>query len=164
MPLNLLSTPRRQTATALLASVIAVPLLGYAAFQQSQPAAPRAAGRDGDGAARKYRDRTHAAWLPPGRYHSIIIATNAEERRWIVSLRTERESFPITVAAAENTVVTFPEPWTVGAGDDARLESIDVPFGDIARESLLAEGNVCLSAWGITDTGPVAFVVRPARP
>lgn len=163
MPLNLLSTPRRQTAAALLASVLAVPLLGYAAFQQSQPASVRQSDRDADAAAHKYRGRTHTAWLPPGRYHSIIIATNADERRWIVSLKTARSSFPITVAAAETTVIDFPQPWTVAASDEARLESIDVPFGDIGRETPLAEGNVCLSAWGITDTGPVNFVIRPAR-
>lgn len=160
MLFNLLATPRRQTAAVLAASVAAVPLLGYAAFESRSSSSAAAS----HAAASEHRERTYAAWLPPGRYHSIIIATNAENRRWIVSLKTARSSFPITVAAAENTVITFPQPWTVAANDQARLESIDVPFGDIARDSPLAEGNVCLSAWGITDTGPVAFTIRPQRP
>lgn len=160
---SLLSSPRRQTAAALLASVAAVPLLGFSAFHSQFAPQPRPANSDAP-AERKYRDRIHTAWLPPGRYHSIIIATNAETRRWIVALRTTRATFPITVAPAENTVITFPEPWTVTANDQARLESIDIPWGDISRDSPLVEGNLLLSAWGVTDTGPVNFVIRPARP
>ncbi len=124
---------------------------------------PMLQGVDEEARKRKYGNRITEAWIPPGRYSAIVIATNGTTRRWIISLRTTNGRFPITVPPLETTIIPFDEPWVVLPQDQARLESIDVPFDDISRDTPLAESNLCLSAWGITDKGPVAFVIRPER-
>lgn len=159
------SAKGRVAAAALLLCLLAIPaatpLLGLARASSSSTAAAQPTNTDNIATERKYRDRTSTAWIPPGRYTAIVIATNAPTRRWIVSLKSSRGSFPITVAPAQTTIIPFDEPWLISPNDQARLESIDVPFENIGRETPLAEGNLCLSAWGITENGPVEFVIKP---
>jgi hypothetical protein len=97
-------------------------------------------------------------YMPPGKYTAIVIATTAKNRRWIVSLKSTRGSFPITVGDETTIVIPFDDGWQVKADDQARLESKFVPWEDIGERNLL-DGNeyVSLAAWGITDQGPVSF-------
>jgi hypothetical protein len=104
------------------------------------------------------RGEWNTVFLPPGTYTAIVIATTAKDRRWVVTLRTAKGVFPITVAPGETTVVPFTGGWRVNAADQARLESKYVPFEDISeRTPVDGNENVSLGAWGITDQGPVNF-------
>lgn len=106
----------------------------------------------------------YAAWIPPGKYTSIILNSSGDERRWAVSLITGDRNVPIVVPPRDNTVIEFREGWTVGPNDDARLVSNLVPFDDSAMYNKVGEQpKYVLSAWGITAGGPVPFVYRELR-
>lgn len=102
-------------------------------------------------------------FLPPGNYTAIVIATTGKDRRWFLSLKTARGSFPITIGPEQTVTIPFTAGWKVTAGDQARLESRLVPFEDLSERTPV-DGNetLALSAWGITDQGPVNFA-PPAR-
>lgn len=119
-----------------------VPMLGSAA---AAPSAPRPA-------------PISSRYLPPGTYTAIVITSNATTRRWIVSLKSKQGTFPITIGGSTNVVIPFEKGWTVLASDEARIESPYVPFEDVSRRDLLdGNENLAISAWGITDRGPVEF-------
>jgi hypothetical protein len=100
----------------------------------------------------------YARYLPPGKYTAIVVTSNATKRRWILSLKTRKGTFPITIGGATNVVIPFENGWDVLASDEARLESPYVPFEDLSKRDLLdGNENLAISAWGITDRGPVEF-------
>jgi len=102
-------------------------------------------------------------FLPPGNYTAIVIATTGKDRRWFISLKTSRGSFPITIGPEQTITIPFTAGWKVAPGDQARLESRLVPFEDLSeRTPVDGNENLALSAWGITDQGPVNFA-PPAR-
>ncbi len=103
-------------------------------------------------------------FIPPGTYTAIVLTSNATTRRWIVSLKSRKGTFPITIGGATNVIIPFEKGWTVFATDEARIESPYVPFEDVSRRDLLdGNENLAISAWGITEQGPVEFAA-PVRP
>lgn len=99
-----------------------------------------------------------ALYLPPGKYTAIVLTSNAKERRLIVSIKTSRGSFPVTIAPQSTLIVPFEGGWTVQASDNARVESAYTPFEDIGLRNPISDNeNLGISAWGITDRGPVNF-------
>ena len=101
---NVLSRVARRPLPAaglltLTALVAAAPLAGLA----NRP--PLLDGLDEEARKRRYGKRTTEAWIPPGRYTAIVIATNGTTRRWIVSLRTTKGRFPITVPPMQTTII-----------------------------------------------------------
>lgn len=102
-------------------------------------------------------------FLPPGNYTAIVVTTTGKDRRWWVSLKTAKGTFPITVGPQETVTIPFTSGWRVSASDQARIESRFVPFEDISERTPV-DGNetLALSAWGITDQGPVNFAL-PVR-
>ncbi len=142
----------------LLASLIGVPaagaILAAAPALQPQPAGERVGGRD----------RAYAAWIPPGEYTAIVLCSSGEDRRWAVSLTTNTVGVPIVVRPGEDVVIPFERGWRVNASDEAHIASRLVPFDDAAKYNLVGERpDFVLSAWGITETGPVQFVYREMK-
>jgi hypothetical protein len=110
-------------------------------------------------------NRQYAAWLPPGTYSAIVLNSSGDERRWAVSLMTKRANVPIVIPPNDNTIIEFKNGWTITAADEARLVSNLVPFDDSALYNKVGEQPYyVLSAWGITDSGPVPFVYREIQP
>ena len=73
-------------------------------------------------------------------------------------------SVPIVVPPADNIVIPFKDGWTVEAKDEARLVSSLVPFDDSSKFNKFGERpDYVLSAWGITNNGPVQFVYRQVK-
>lgn len=148
-------------------AVLAIPALAILSAT-SQPVAvrqpqPRPT-RPDQPARRPIDGPKYAAWIPPGRYTSIILNSSGDERRWAVSLITGDTNVPIVVPPRDNIVIEFREGWTVEPNDDARLVSNLVPFDDSALYNKVGEQpKYVLSAWGITASGPVPFVYRELR-
>ena len=106
----------------------------------------------------------NTVFLPPGDYSAIVLCTNARDRRWIVALKTSAGSFPITVGPNQTVTIPFEKGWTVRSEMQARLESRLVPFEDLSERNLLdGNENIGISAWGITDKGPVTFALPVKR-
>ncbi len=106
----------------------------------------------------------NSRFIPPGTYTAIVLTSNATTRRWIVSLKSRKGTFPITIGGATNVIIPFEKGWTVFATDEARIESPYVPFEDVSRKDLLdGNENLAISAWGITEQGPVEFAA-PVKP
>jgi hypothetical protein len=106
----------------------------------------------------------YAAWIPPGTYSAIVLNSSGDERRWAVSLMVRDTSVPVVVPPADNIVIPFKDGWTVEAKDEARLVSSLVPFDDSSKYNKFGEGpDYVLSAWGITNNGPVQFVYREIK-
>lgn len=100
-------------------------------------------------------------WIPPGTYTGIVFVTTAQQRRWVAALCKENERFPVTLGPGATVVIPFERGWEVRPEDRARV----IVDGVVARvptdaASLMDEGAIAISAWGITPNGPVQFVVR----
>ena len=151
---------RRGWAGGMAAVIASAGLLtGLLGMAQAPGPAAAPGGATSPSPAVAPRAEWNTVFLPPGNYTSIVIATTAKDRRWIVSLKTSKGVFPITVAAGETTVIPFASGWRVTANDQARIESRYVPFEDLSeRTPVDGNENVALSAWGVTDQGPVNFV------
>jgi hypothetical protein len=108
--------------------------------------------------------RQYAAWIPPGTYTAIVLNSSGDERRWAVSLMTDKINVPIVVPPNDNIVIEFKEGWTVTGNEEPRLVSNLVPFEDSALYNKIGERpRYVLSAWGITAQGPVQFLYREIR-
>jgi hypothetical protein len=108
--------------------------------------------------------RQYAAWIPPGTYSAIVLNSSGDERRWAVSLMVRNTSVPVVVPPADNIIIPFKDGWTVEASDEARIVSSLVPFDDSSRFNKFGERpDYVLSAWGITNNGPVQFVYRDIK-
>lgn len=147
----------KRTGTLAVSGLIFVAVVGgglLAGTSSVQSTGPSTLPLPGKGTV----SEVNAVYLPPGKYTAIVIATTAKNRRWIVSLKSTRGNFPITVGDESTIVIPFAGGWTVKAEDQARLESKYVPWEDIGERNLL-DGNeyLALTAWGITDQGPVPF-------
>ena len=106
----------------------------------------------------------NSVFLPPGEYSAIVLCTNARDRRWIVALKTTAGSFPITIGPNQTVTIPFEKGWSVRSEMQARLESRLVPFEDLSERNLLdGNENIGISAWGITDKGPVPFALPVKR-
>jgi hypothetical protein len=117
-----------------------------------------------DQPVRRYDGPQYAAWLPPGKYSSIILNSSGDQRRWAVSLMYRDKSVPIVVPPGDNIVIEFKDEWSVAAADEARIVSNLVPFDDSAQFNKVGEEpKYVLSAWGITSAGPVPFVYREIK-
>ena len=150
---------RRRTvlvAATLAASLGSLAVLGAIArgpsgaslsIQPARPMSPQPAGNE-----------LNTVYMPPGKYTAIVLTSNAQDRRWIVSLKTNTGSYPITIGPTLTVTIPFEGGWTVQPDMNARIESKLVPFEDLSERNLL-DGNETLgiSAWGITDRGPVNF-------
>jgi hypothetical protein len=112
----------------------------------------------------RVRSQQYAAWIPPGTYSAIVLNSSGDERRWAVALMVRDTSVPIVVPPADNIVIPFKDGWTVEAKDEARLVSNLVPFDDSSKFNKYGERpDYVLSAWGITNNGPVQFVYRAIK-
>lgn len=146
---------RRGLALAALASLLfgSVALIGARTGADAQVITPP-----------RETGRLFAAWMPPGEYTAIVVNSNADTREWSITLRSKRGVFPVVVPPHENVVIPFERGWKVDAGDEARLVSEHVPFGEFTELNQLGEdGLIVLSAWGIGPGGPVPFVYREVR-
>ncbi len=148
----MMTRSRRVLALAILLPAAAGVVAASAALSQPLPSGDRG------------RDRTYAAWIPPGTYTAIVLCSSGEDRRWAVSLTTTTASVPIVVRPGETVVMPFAQGWSVDPGHEARLVSRLVPFEDAAKFNLLGESpDFVLSAWGVTPAGPVQFVYREVK-
>lgn len=155
---NLLARALRRWAIVasllILAAACALSTIPFARGE-SAPAAPSRSGPV----------PINTRYIPPGTYTAIVLTSNATTRRWIVSLKTTRGTFPITIGGATNVIIPFEKGWTVLAADQARIESPYVPFEDVSRRDLFdGNENLAISAWGITEQGPVEFAAPVVKP
>lgn len=107
----------------------------------------------------------NTVFMPPGKYTAIVMTTNARDRRWIVALKTNSGTFPITLGPMQTVTIPFEDGWKVVADMNARIESRLVPFEDLSQRNLLdGNENLGISAWGITESGPVNFAPPAPAP
>lgn len=132
-------------AVAIIAPVVAA--VGMASGRESAPAAAAASPRE--------------LWIPPGTYTGIVFVSSAQQRRWVVSLVSNERVFPVALSPGATVTIPFERGWTVNVNDNARIlvdgVSITVPT---TVGPLTDEASMAISAWGISSTGPVQFVVR----
>jgi hypothetical protein len=105
--------------------------------------------------------KVYEAWIRPGTYTGFALCSNANvnTRRWVVTLVSRGQSFPIAVAPGETTLVPFPGGWNVTVDDEAHFVSRSVAFEDMSDFDGLVGDNqaMVIGAWGITAKGPVAL-------
>jgi hypothetical protein len=141
--------PRSRFGSLVLAVVAPLTIAGSLATGREAPApvAVPAAVRD--------------LWIPPGTYTGIVIVSSATTRRWVVSLSSNEKNFPVAIAPAASVIIPFERGWEVHPNDNARITIDGVQTTVPTSTTLLAdETTMAISAWGISPTGPIQFVVR----
>lgn len=100
-------------------------------------------------------------WIPPGTYTGIVVVSTAQRRRWVVALSTNEGKFPIAAPPGGTVVVPFERGWEVRVDDKAHIV-VDGVLTNVSTDpaSLTDEAAIAITAWGITQNGPVEFVVR----
>jgi hypothetical protein len=133
--------------TAILALVLTVCLLG-AASAVPPPGDPGA----------NVKPVLHTRYLPIGTCDAIVLMSNFPNNAATVHIRTTHGGFSVVLPPKATSIIPFTRGWDIHYNDQARIDSVDTPFGD-ANDTTL-----CIAAWIVTDKGPMPLLTNAPQP
>jgi hypothetical protein len=133
--------------TAVLAvTITALSAAMYAVVSTAQEGG-RPIGRSADSTLR----------IPAGTYTAIVIGMPPGSYGSTARIRADGQHFPVTLSPGATTVLPFPDGWSV---DDAQASIVLDGAAGGWGASGPSSNTTGAFAWGITQSGPIAFRTR----